>query len=131
MNDQREVDALLLMADASICGAQVLLEEDLPGFAASRAYYGMFYAAEALLLSEGLRLSKHAAVISKFGELFAKTGRMDSRLHRYFIDAQQTRLVGDYRPLIEVPPRQAEIAIAHAKEFVHAARQYLQEQHNT
>ena len=36
-------------------------------FAASRAYYAMFYAAEALLQSRGLAFSKHSAVHAAFG----------------------------------------------------------------
>lgn len=44
--DQRE---LLEEATDSIAAAKLLLEGDYPGYAASRAYYAMFYVAEALL----------------------------------------------------------------------------------
>ena len=40
----------------------------------SRCYYAMFFMAEAVLLTKGLRASSHKGVISLFGEHFAKTG---------------------------------------------------------
>lgn len=48
-------------------------------FAASRAYYAMFYLVEALLSSLGLSFSKHSAVISAFGQHFVKTGEFRDR----------------------------------------------------
>jgi uncharacterized protein (UPF0332 family) len=48
----------------------------------------MFYVAEALLDHEGLAFSSHAAVISAFGQTFAKTGKLPSELNRQLIDAQ-------------------------------------------
>ena len=44
-DDQRE---LLQEARDSVSAARVLLDAGYPGYAASRAYYAMFYVAEAL-----------------------------------------------------------------------------------
>ena len=43
----------------SVAAAKVLHTEGHHGFAASRAYYAMFYVAEAFLLGKGLAFSKH------------------------------------------------------------------------
>ncbi|MEG3881707.1 HEPN domain-containing protein [Microcoleus sp. herbarium7] len=59
--------ALLTKAGESLRAAKLLAANTLPDFAASRAYYTMFYVAEAFLLGEGLTFSSHAAVISAFG----------------------------------------------------------------
>lgn len=59
--------ALFEKALRSMRAARVLNETGLPEFAASRAYYTMFYLAEAFLEGEGLSFSKHSAVISAFG----------------------------------------------------------------
>jgi len=56
----------------------------------------MFYVCEALLLGEGLSFSKHSAVISAFGQVFAKTGRLPEEFHRYLLDARDLRNAGDY-----------------------------------
>ncbi len=61
-------------AHENIAAAEVLLQENFPEIAASRAYYAMFYIAEILLFSKGLTFSSHSAVISAFGKEFAKTG---------------------------------------------------------
>lgn len=54
--DQEE---LLLKAQQSLVAAKLLLGNGFNDFAASRAYYTMFYAAEALLEGEGLSFSSH------------------------------------------------------------------------
>ena len=92
----KEQEFLVQKAQYSLRAAKILASENLADFAASRAYYAMFYIAEAFLVSENLSFSKHSAVISKFGELFARTGKIDPKFHRYLIDAEQIRLKGDY-----------------------------------
>lgn len=63
--DQEE---LLLKAQQSLAAAQLLLGNNYTDFAASRAYYAMFYAAEALLEGDGLSFSSHSGVISALEE---------------------------------------------------------------
>jgi uncharacterized protein (UPF0332 family) len=58
---------LLVKALDSIEGAEALLEIDKAEFAAGRAYYAMFYAAEALLYEKGLQFSQHGQVIAAYG----------------------------------------------------------------
>ncbi len=62
-----EVRALLDKARASHEAATLLRREGYLDFAASRAYYALFYVAEALLLERGLSYSSHSAVIAAFG----------------------------------------------------------------
>ncbi len=50
----KEQEYLLVKAKRSLNGAKELNNKDYPEFATSRAYYGMFYVAEALLLKEDL-----------------------------------------------------------------------------
>lgn len=62
-----EQASLLRKAHDSLRAAKLLAANSLPDFAASRAYYTMFYITEAFLLGEGLAFSSHSAVISAFG----------------------------------------------------------------
>lgn len=87
---------LLDKALQSIRAAQLLLNEGYFSFAASRAYYSMFYAVEALLLSRELSFSRHSGVIAAFGKEFVKTGAFDSRFHRRLLHAFKLRNAGDY-----------------------------------
>lgn len=57
-----EIVANLQRAEQSLRAAQELASRGYYDFAASRAYYAAFYAATALLLPEGLELSKHSGV---------------------------------------------------------------------
>ncbi|HEY9737609.1 MAG TPA: HEPN domain-containing protein [Trichocoleus sp.] len=83
-----EQQALLDKAQRSLQASQQLMQQEFYDFAVSRAYYAMFYVAEALLNYEGLAFSSHSAVIGAFGQHFAKTGKVPAELHRYLIDAQ-------------------------------------------
>jgi uncharacterized protein (UPF0332 family) len=60
---EREVRELLDKARRSLRAAERLLDGNDHDFAISRAYYAMFYAAQALLLGRGIRRSKHAGVL--------------------------------------------------------------------
>jgi uncharacterized protein (UPF0332 family) len=117
-----EITALFEKAAESLDAAEALLERGYPGFSASRAYYGMFYAAEALLLEKGLTFSKHSAVIAAFGEHFAKTNKMDQKYHRYLIEGYEQRQIGDYEALEKITPSAAMALIERGREFVAAAK---------
>jgi hypothetical protein len=78
----------------------------------------MFYCAEALLDAEGLNFSSHAAVVSAFGQRFAKTGRVLPEYHRYLIQAQDSRLMGDYDALSPRSEKEALKHIGRAREFI-------------
>ena len=68
------IEALFTKARESLAAAQVLTKDGYYDFAASRAYYAMFYVASALLAVLGLSYSSHAAVISAFGREFERVG---------------------------------------------------------
>src|SRR6266540_421028 len=90
-------------------------------FSISRSYYTMFYITEALLLTEGLAFSKHSAVIAAFGQHFAKTGRVSSDFHRYLIEAEGSRNVGDYDINSRLSKDDASLHITRAEEFLKLA----------
>ena len=120
-----EQTALLKKAGESLRAAQLLATNELLDFAASRAYYTMFYVAEAFLLNEGLTFSSHAAVISAFGRDFARTGRVPVEFHRYLIDAQDLRNQGDYGIDSAITESEANELIGHAQQFLELAERLL------
>lgn len=120
--DQKE---LLEEARDSIKVAKIILKEGFPGFAASRAYYAMFYVAEAFLEGEEMAFSKHMAVISAFGQHFAKTGKVPPEFHRYLLDAYELRYAGDYGPRNAVSNEQAKEQISHAENISRLAERLI------
>jgi len=83
---------LLGRAHEDVVVAEELLSESHPAHPASAAYYAMFHAAEALLLSLGIEVSSHSLTHAAFGVNFAKAGRVDVKLHRYLLDAFDRRI---------------------------------------
>jgi uncharacterized protein (UPF0332 family) len=113
-----EQTALLQKAGQSLAAARLLAGENFYDFAVSRAYYAMFYVAEAILLIDSLSFSKHSAVIAGFGQHFVKTGRAPAKFHRYLIEGQDSRLIGDYDPIPALSHRKALEQIHRAEEFL-------------
>jgi len=117
--------ALRKKAADSLQAAQLLAEQKFYDFAISRAYYTMFYIAQAFLLGEGFTTSKHSTVISLFGQHFAKTKRVPTKFHRYLIEAQSSRIAGDYSIQPSLSALQAETHINRAKEFLELGEQLI------
>jgi uncharacterized protein (UPF0332 family) len=112
---------LLAKARQSLSAAKLMLEGEYPDYAASRAYYTMFYIAEAFLEDKGLSFSK-SGVISAFDRKFARTGRVPVKFHQYLIRAQELRNAGDYGELGAVTSDRAAESIAQAEEFLELAQ---------
>ncbi len=125
MNSEQE--ALLQKAQSSINAAKLLESEEFFDFAVSRAYYAMFYVAEAILLEDSLNFSKHSAVIAAFGRHFVKTGRAPAHFHRYLIEAQDSRLIGDYDPMPTLSSRKASQQIERAEQFLEFGEVFLRD----
>lgn len=120
-----EQKALLEKAKDSLEAAELLAEKEYYDFAASRAYYSMFYVAEAFLLGEGSAFSKHSSVISAFGQLFAKTDRVPGQFHRYLIEAGDSRNVADYDLGNGLSKEDVELQMSRAREFLALAKEKI------
>jgi uncharacterized protein len=120
-----EVDTLLDKAARSFDAAEMLLEAGNADFAASRAYYGCFYVAEAMLLCEGLSFSGHGAVIGEYGRLFAKTDRLDRRFHRLLDRTFIARQSADYDTDFDLGDSDVREMIREGRAFLDAARNYV------
>lgn len=122
-------EARELLSDArrnAAVAADLVERDDAIDIAASRAYYAMFYAAEAALLSLGLSFSSHSAVVSAFGREFAKTERLPRELHGHLRRAFDLRQSADYGPGLSVAEAAARRAVANAEQFIAAIEEYLE-----
>lgn len=123
-----EIAANLERAAQSIKAARDLAIKGYYDFAASRAYYGAFYAATAVLLSEGIELSKHSGVIASIHQRFVKTGKLSKEHGKDLNWLFEMRSVGDYGGIAHVSRQQANHAIEAAASFVDAINALLQSQ---
>ena len=116
---------LFARAVDTVEAAEILLTNEKTDIAAGRAYYAMFYIAEALLNEKGFQFGKHSNVLSAYGQHFAKTKVLDPKYHRWLITAFDQRQVGDYAFDPNVQTSVVVEMIHQAQEFLEAAKEYL------
>ena len=120
-----EIIELLERERQSQKAASNLLRSGYINFAASRAYYSMFYIAQALLLSKGMSFSSHSAMLAAYGKEFAKTNLLNPEFHRQLLQSQDRRNVGDYGMLGSLEKEDAKEILTWSKKFLNAAEQYF------
>ncbi|MFG6096715.1 HEPN domain-containing protein [Leptothoe sp. ISB3NOV94-8A] len=121
-----DLSSFIDKAKDSLEASKLLAENGLYDFAGARAYYTMFYIAEAFLWQKGLSFSSHAAVIAAFGKEIAKPGFVPVAFHRYLIDAQSKRTQGDYSiDDVSLSSGEVQILIQQSEQFIALAEQNL------
>ena len=120
--DQKE---LLDASRESLSAARLLWDGGYYGFAAARAYYTMFYVAEAFLEGEEMAFSKHAAVIAAFGRHFVHAGKVPAEFQKHLTEAQELRLYGDYGSVNSVSPEKSRESIERAQQFIEVAERLI------
>ncbi|HLA87294.1 MAG TPA: HEPN domain-containing protein [Anaerolineales bacterium] len=124
MNDYTR--KLLDKAIDTIESAELLLNHGKTDVAAGRAYYALFYIAEALLNEKELQFSKHGDVIGAYGKEYSKTKLLNQKFHRWLIEGFDTRLIGDYHVDTKIEMGAVANMINQAREFLEAALGYLE-----
>ena len=119
-------EKLLEKASRSVQAAEHLAKDGDAEFSVGRAYYAMFYAAQALLNELTLRFRKHSGVHNAFAEQFIKPGLMDKRYHRWLVAAFNKRITGDYGIESDLTAEDASLLIGQAREFLGVAKQFLE-----
>jgi len=105
--------------------AQVLLEQNLPTGAISRAYYAAFHAGKTILLSEGLEAKSHQGLGRLFSLHFVKSGRLDVRFSRILSKAQKYREEADYSSEYVFTLDDAKERIREIQEFIETTADFL------
>lgn len=104
------------------------LDEGFHTTAVNRAYYAVFYAANALLAFKQISRSKHSAVIAAFRQEFVRTEIFDAEFSRIYGRLMDDRNVADYVIVEEIEKDRATTNFADAVRFVERAKEYLQDQ---
>jgi uncharacterized protein (UPF0332 family) len=123
----REVGLYLEHAREMLEVASHNLADGFYGSAINRAYYAVFYAANALLATQGLARSKHSGVIAAFREHFVKTGLVEIEFGDIYGRVMDDRHVGDYDVDASITPDRARTDLDDAQRFVDRVDRYLQE----
>jgi uncharacterized protein (UPF0332 family) len=96
--------------------------------AVNRAYYAIFYAANALLATKGLSRSKHSAVIATFRQHFIKPGPIEDEYSDIYGRVMANRHVSDYEIQLTIEPNVAHDDLRRAQRFVERVKRHLQQE---
>jgi len=125
MIENPEISSNLERVETNLKAAKDLVDKEYFDIAAARAYYAAFYAASALLLSQGIDTNKHSGVIALIHQYFVKTGKLDKDQGKNLNWLFEIRGVGDYGVSVHVASGEAYLSINIAEKFLNSVKQIL------
>ncbi|MEW5828712.1 MAG: HEPN domain-containing protein [Chloroflexota bacterium] len=106
--------------------AQLLKENGgSPASIVNRAYYAVFYAALAVLVTADVEPGKHSGVLAKFDELFVRKGILAKEMSRILHHAFDMRQAGDYQKSRVITEEQSADILNSAEKFVKTIEEKL------
>jgi len=125
MNAENEetIRALIEKAREALPGAELLLENGSAEATINRAYYAVFSAARAALLTEDETPGTHAGVIRRFGYHFVLTERVSEEIGGVLTTAASMRGEADYDVFSELEKGEAGQLTEEARRFVDAVEE--------
>ena len=121
-----EIGDLLEMSEEKLSTAKLLLREEKYSDSVSRAYYSMFHAAKALLLTKESSPRTHAGVASELGELFRD--EIGAEMTSKFATVQELREDADYGSETDIDEKRTEEVIEIAEKFYSKAETIIKEE---
>jgi len=76
--------------------AKVLADNGFWNSTVNRLYYALFYAVNALLISNNITTKSHSSTKSQFSQYFIKTGKLDIKYGKLLSELYDWRQKGDY-----------------------------------
>jgi uncharacterized protein (UPF0332 family) len=119
------IEQLISLAEQALDTAQSNLSSGDLRATVNRAYYAVFYAASAMLLTKTIEQRRHSGVISAFREHFVKAGLVEPEYSSAYGEALAAREDADYAVEIPVDLDMAETVLYQAHSFVQRMRTYL------
>lgn len=117
--------ALQNKAQKFLRSAAVLLELEDFDSCASRAYFAMFFSAQAALLAETLSFSSKQGIRSAFVERFVESGRLPQRAAEALARGADLQEMGDYAYDFAVSQADAEAVLQEAEAFVNSIERLI------
>ena len=119
---------LMLNAEETLHAAEVPFKEEYLRDAVNRAYYSVFYIAEALLNEKDLRYSKHGTVHGAFAQHYIKTKIFDEKYHKLLTSTFRRRMLGDYDEVTRFGSDEVSHILEQAWDFLKTAKDYFASQ---
>ena len=100
-------------------------QEGTPASIVNRAYYAMFYAALAMLVTVDRHSAKHSGVIALFDKEFVRENIIPKELGRMLHEAFESRMEGDYQDNAKINRNLAAEILESADRFVKTIEEKL------
>jgi len=124
---RQRIERYLARARRVLRTGHLVLEDGDCITAVNRAYYAIFYAANALLATKGLERSKHSGVIAAFRQHFVKTGVIEVEYSDFYGAVMEDRHKGDYDELEVLDYEVAKRDLNRASRFVACIEERLRD----
>ncbi len=126
MSGKTSANLYLEKTERALSGARLLLANNDAEGACNRAYYAMFDAAHAALMSIGAEIAgpaakTHRGLIAAFGKHLVQGGHVDSKFGGALNKVERLRLLADYTG-DPIEPKDAAWAVEEAEGFVACMR---------
>ena len=95
--------------------------------AVSRAYYAMYYATEAVLLSKGIVAHSHSGQIAQFSLHCIKTSEIPIKYGKMLSKVLEKRQLCDYEIEANISDSEIEDILVGAEEYIGVLKKYLEE----
>lgn len=128
-NENRRANIAIEIArgDESMRSAELLLAANMLADAVSRAYYGAFHYARALLLMFGEEPVTHVGVERLLHRDIVRPGILDADIARQFGRLQKMRLDADYTSEFVFTAQGANEDVEAARQFIETSRRILRD----
>ena len=113
------------LAIEMLSDAQLMYKENRLKSTVNRAYYAMFHATKASLLSQGTDCQSHAGALNRFGEHIIKKGLLDEKFAKGLHRAYRLREKSDYSAAFKIEAVEVKKLIKEAEEFVEAIKKFI------
>ena len=123
-----EVRLLIEKAQRRIQVAIRMFDEGYLEDAINRAYYAVFYAALAVLLTKGVRTRRHSTALSLFGYYLVRTGEIEKEYAKIYRKIKEIRESADYDIYVFFEEEEVREAIEQARKFVNRMKEYLKQE---
>jgi uncharacterized protein (UPF0332 family) len=127
-SQSEEIKLYIENAQEMLDVARLMLANDFYTSAINRAYYAIFYAANALLATKDVSQSKHSGVIGAFRQHFVKSGLIAPQYSKIYGRAMEDRHESDYDLEAPITKEDAEENIIGAEKFVEEAQKWLKQE---
>lgn len=123
----KDAQDLLQVAHEALEEARILFEKQRYPGTVERTYFSILHAASSMLLHVGVKAERHYGVKVKFGEVFAKGGKVERRFGRMLSEAYDLRVDAEYVPAARsgISREVAEEQLRMASDFLEMAENFL------